>query len=89
MFNSLISMLNFVLSNEDSSSHFANSITNHFNDWINKGWKRKIVDCYRKLTQDVIPQHLPIQLRAKYCEYMAEEQLLSNLVLFLFFLMNV
>ena len=77
-------MLNFVISNEDSSSHFANSITNHINDWINKGWKRKIVDCYQILTQNMMSQHLPISLRAKYCQYIAEEQLLSISCFYLF-----
>ena len=87
MYNALVSMLNFIIVNEEGDSEFANSISNHISNWVNKGWKKKIVDCYEKLTKNAIPQHLPIQLRAKYCSYIADEQLLSDWFFFLFVLL--
>merc|ERR1712228_42888 len=85
MFCCMISMLNFVITNECPNSQIANSITNHIRNWIENGWKSKILSCYDKLTEDAIPDHLPIHLRPKYCEFIAEEQLLLWKMVFLLF----
>eukprot|EP01084_Bolivina_argentea_P181632 313658_1 len=86
MFNSLISMLNYVINNNDASNQrFADAISNHIHTLMNKGWRKNIVLCYTKLTADGMPDHLPTSLRGKYCEYIAEEQLLLWKLVFLLY----
>ena len=61
---------------------YSQSITNHIENWIANGWKSKILACYDKLTEHAIPDHLPMNLRPKYFEYIAEEQLLTHFLHF-------
>ncbi len=78
-------MLNYVINNTDTSNQrFADSISNHIHTLMNKGWRKNIVLCYKKLTADTMPDHLPTSLRGKYCQYIAEEQLFSYLNSFIF-----